>query len=304
MKQQKPVLLVVAGPTAVGKTAFSVALASYFQTSILSFDSRQCYRELNIGVARPSQDQLNQVRHYFIASHSIHEPCQAAGFAAYGRDVLSHLFQSNKIVISTGGTGLYLDALLYGLDEIPPTPLHIRNQLRAEYQEKGIHWLTEALQKEDPIFAAEGEMKNPQRMLRALEVMRATGQSIRLFYQPEKKQNTDFDPLLLGLMLPKESLLERIAARTTQMIADNLAEEARSVIPYHHYAVLKTVGYPEMFAYLNGQLSLEKASDQITIHTRQYAKRQITWFKKYEAMHWLHPNNIKEAIALGEKALS
>lgn len=299
----KPLLLVVAGPTAVGKTALAIRLAQHFGTSILSFDSRQCYRELGVAVAKPSASELALVPHYFINSHSIQHPVEAAGFVNYALPVLEQLFSQHPVVVAVGGTGLYLQALLHGLDEMPAIPPDLRHSLRQQYEAEGISWLYQQLQQEDPLYAADGEMQNPHRMLRALEVKRATGQSIRQFQQGRAAERP-FRWLCFGIELPRPVLQQRIAQRIVQMQAAGMQQEARDLYPLRHLQALQTVGYQEWFDHFDGKISASEALEQITAHTRQYAKRQMTWFKKQQDLHWAGPEDDAMILKLTEATLT
>lgn len=290
----RPLLLVMAGPTASGKTAASIELARHFDAPILSADSRQCYREMNIGVARPSPDELAAAPHYFIASHSIYEPVNAVSYADYALDLLDKLFARSPVVICVGGTGLYLKALLEGLDAIPAVPEAIRAEIVRNYESAGMDWLVNALHQEDPLFAVAGEMQNPHRMMRALEVMRATGRSIRSFHS-QSTVARKFDALKFSLDPDRSWLYERINHRVDIMMQEGLLEEVKSLYPDKHLAALQTVGYQELFDYLDGRISLEQAITDIKTHTRNYAKRQLTWFRKqgYTAIDPLQENIIQ-----------
>lgn len=288
-------MIIVAGPTAVGKTAVAIQLAKHFATSIISADSRQCYKELNIGVARPSVQELQAVNHYFIASHSIQDEITAAGFEQYALQKATELFQEHDTVIMVGGTGLYIKAFCEGLDMIPAVDPAIREQIVSNYNSNGLAWLQEQVQQKDPAFYASGEIQNPQRMMRALEVVESTGQSVLSFRKGEKAQR-DFKIIKIGLELPKEELHQRIHTRIDQMMQAGQLEEVKGLVPYKHLNALQTVGYKELFEYLEGAISLEKAVDQIKTNTRQYAKRQMTWFKKDEEMKWFAPSQAGEII--------
>ena len=278
-------VIIVAGPTAAGKTAVAIQLALHFKTEIISADSRQCFKELNIGVARPSAEELQQVKHHFIASHSIQEEVTAAAFEEYALQKVKELFQQHDVVVMVGGTGLYIKAFCEGLDAIPAIDPAIRQQVINGYEEKGLSWLQEQLRQKDPLFYEKGEMQNPQRMMRALEVAEATGQSIFSFRSKEKVKR-DFNILKVGLDIPKEQLHQHIHIRVDTMIAAGLVEEVRSLMPYRQLNALQTVGYAEIFGYLDGKISLEKAIEQVKTNTRQYAKRQLTWFRKDTAIQW------------------
>lgn len=278
--------IVLAGPTASGKSEIAVQLAQHFQTAILSADSRQCYRELRIGVARPSADLLEQVPHYFIADRSIHEPVTAAGFELFALDTVQKLFQENDVVVLAGGTGLYLKAFCEGLDEVTPPDPVLREQIVLQYQLHGFAWLKERLETVDPYFAQQGEMQNPQRMMRALEVMETTGQSILHWHSGARKERP-FQIVSLCLDWPREALYARINQRVQAMVDEGLEEEARRLYPFKHLNALQTVGYKEWFEHFEGLYNKEETIARIAKHTRHYAKRQVTWFKKQQGMHFV-----------------
>ncbi len=289
-------VIVIAGPTASGKTALAIQVARHFDTVILSADSRQCYRELNIGVARPSPEELQAVPHYFIASHSIHDEINASFYESYALQLLDRLFITHPIVVVCGGTGLYIKALLEGLDDVPAVPRQIREELTGLYQSNGMVWLKEALEKNDPLFAARGEMQNPQRMLRALEVKMATNRSILEFQKKEKKERA-FNTLFLGLDVKRDELYHRINDRVDRMYANGLEAEVESLLPLRHLNALRTVGYQELFDRFDGTLTPDEARTRIKQNTRHYAKRQVTWFKKQPQVKWIGPDEQKSVIA-------
>jgi tRNA dimethylallyltransferase len=283
----KPLLVVVAGPTASGKTALAIALARHFGAEILSADSRQCYRELNIGVARPSPEELAAVPHHFIASHSIHHPVDAAAYEQYALEILPRLFANRGLAIAVGGTGLYIKALLQGIDAMPPIPEELRQKIRTLYKNQGLASMQQMLAEKDPLYAANGEMQNPHRVLRALEVVLATGKSIRHFQRGEGA-NRPFNHLIVGLNPDRALLHRRIQQRVEAMVAAGLEAEARQLYPMRHLNALQTVGYQEFFDFFEGKISRENAIEQIKIHTRQYAKRQVTWFKKQAGIFFIN----------------
>ena len=289
-------VIVIAGPTAVGKTKAAIEIASHFQTEIISADSRQCYKELRIGVARPSNEELSQVRHHFIASHSITEEINAASYEQYALAIAEQIFSKSQIAVMVGGTGLYIKAFCEGLDAIPGINTEIRNQIIEDYEKKGIEWLKEQLRESDPHFAAAGEMMNPQRMMRALEVKMGTGKSIIEFRRNEKAQRP-FNIIKIGLELPREMLKTRIDQRVDAMIEEGLIAEVKTLFPFRDQNALQTVGYREVFEYLDGIVSLPEAVERIKINTRQYAKRQMTWFKKDSELHWVKPGDISGIIS-------
>ncbi len=280
--------IVIAGPTAVGKTALAVEIARHFSTAIISADSRQCYRELNIGVAKPSAAELAQVHHYFVDSHSVHDNLSAADFEKYALEAAARIFEHSDVAVMTGGTGLYIRAFCEGMDPIPPVKEAIRKQVTEAYALHGIQWLQEEIRTADPDFFEKGEMQNPQRMMRALEVKRSSGQSI-LSFQTNAKVKRDFNIIRVALELPREGLYERINRRVDEMMAAGLANEVKSLLPYQSLNALQTVGYRELFAYHEGEISLSRAVELIKQHTRHYAKRQMTWFKKDPAFSWYAP---------------
>jgi len=298
--QNKTVILIV-GPTAVGKTAIAIQLAKHFKTGIISADSRQCFKELNIGVARPSEKELKEIPHHFIASHSIREEVTAASFEQYALQKADELFRQHDVVVMTGGTGLYIKAFTEGLDEIPAISADIRRQVIRSYEEKGLPWLQEEVKMKDPDFYATGEIQNPQRMMRALEVLEATGRSILSFRKGEKAKR-DFTITRIGIELPGEELKRNIDARVDAMMEAGLLEEVRSLLIYKNLNALQTVGYAEIFDFLDGKITLAKAVEQIKIHTRQYARRQMTWFKKDGKIKWFAPGKVSEMITWAGQA--
>lgn len=284
-------VIIICGPTAVGKTAVAISLAKQFDTEIISADSRQCFKELNIGVARPSEKELKEVRHHFIASHSISENVNAVIFEQFALQKVNELFQKYDHVVMVGGTGLYIKAFCEGLDEIPPVEDSIRKNITENYELHGLLWLQDEVKKKDPEFFFAGEIKNPQRMMRALEVIESTGKSI-LDFRKNEKMKRDFKIIKIGLELPKQDLHSNINARVDKMIALGLIEEVRSLTSYRHLNALQTVGYSEIFEYIDGKLSLDEAIEEIKTNTRQYAKRQLTWFRKDKEITWFSPREI------------
>lgn len=294
-------VIAVVGPTAVGKTSVAIQLASHFQTEVLSADSRQCFRELSIGVARPSTEELQTRPHHFIASHSIQDGVTAADYEVYALQRAIEIFETNDQLILVGGTGLYVRAFLEGLDPIPDVDASVRQQVIALYEQGGIEELARVIREEDPDFAESGEMKNPQRMMRALEVMRASGTSI-LSHRTGHSKGRPFAIQYIGLELPRTSLVERIDRRVESMIEAGWLEEARAVYPYRSLNALQTVGYQELFDHIEGKYSLEEAIERIKIATRQYAKRQMTWFKKNSAVSWFSPENVDGMLDLLQRS--
>lgn len=292
---QHTVILIV-GPTAVGKTAVTIKLAQQYHTEIISTDSRQCYREMCIGVARPSVDELASVKHHFIASHSIHENVNAGVFEAYALGKASQLFNAHSVLLMTGGTGLYVKAFCEGIDEMPQIDLAIREAINIDYEKKGLEWLQEEVKQKDPSFWGIAEQQNPQRLMRALAFLYGTGQSITTF-RVGKEVERPFRILKIGLEMPRAELNQRINLRVDAMMQAGLLDEVQSLFPHKHLNALQTVGYQEIFDYLDAQISFDKAVELIKQHTRQYAKRQMTWFKKDSSIHWVNAaENIDDQI--------
>lgn len=296
MNTKSKTAIVIAGPTAIGKTRLAIQLAQHFGTEIVSADSRQCYTELNIGVAKPSPEELQTVHHYFINSHSIHQQVDAAVYEQYALDSLAKIFEQNDTAIVVGGTGLYIKALCEGVDEMPAIPENIREEVRAGFRESGIEWLRQEVSQLDPLYFQTGEIQNPHRLMRALEFFKATGQSIRTFQKGAVKERS-FNIVKIGLQLPKEELYQRIHIRVDQMIEQGLVEEVRGLLPFQELKALQTVGYKEIFDHLNGLCSLDAAVEFIKTSTRQYAKRQMTWFKKDAGFEWFSPFEEEKVFA-------
>lgn len=271
--------LIVCGPTAIGKTSYGIELAIRHNTAIISADSRQCFKELNIGVAKPSDEQLRKVKHYFINSHSIHDEVNARIFEEYALKTVNTIFEKNDVAIMVGGTGLYIKAFAEGLDGIPEVNESIRKEINENYLTNGFDWLKNELKNQDPLFFEKGEIKNPQRMLRALEVKMSAGKSI-LDFHSQKKVKRNFEIKVRLLELPREQLYQNINKRVDQMMESGLLKEAESLYSSKHLNALQTVGYKELFDYFEGKYSLEKAVEEIKKNTRHYAKRQLTWFRK------------------------
>lgn len=295
--------IVIAGPTAVGKTSFAIQLAQQLSTQIISADSRQCFKELNIGVAKPSPEQLQLVKHYFINSHSITEEVNAVVFEQYALQNINEIFTQHDTAVMVGGTGLYIKAFCNGIDAVPAVDIAIREKIIADYELQGLGWLQKEVQENDTDYFAKGEIKNPQRLMRALEVKLSSGQSI-LDFQTQQKKQRNFNIIKLGLELPKDELYKNINSRVDEMIAQGLTKEVEDLYQYKNLNALQTVGYKELFDYADGVLPIEKAIEQIKLNTRHYAKRQMTWFKKDVEMKWVSPHlpvsAVLEEISLGK----
>lgn len=282
---------IVVGPTAVGKTSFAISLAQHLQTEIISADARQCYSELNIGVARPSLDELASVKHHFIASHSVNETINAQVFEKYALDKVTELFKTHQSIVMVGGTGLYIKAFCEGLDMIPAIDAAIREDIVNQYKKLGLRWLQKEVSVKDPLYWVKGEQQNPQRLMRALEVKLGTGASI-LSFQIKNKITRPFKIVKLGLEMPREELYQRINERVLQMVENGLEQEVSSLLPQVHLNALQTVGYSEWLPYFEGSIPKEKVIENIQQNTRHYAKRQMTWFKKDPEVAWYASNKI------------
>ena len=290
-----PKVYIVSGPTAVGKTAIAIDLARRLSTAIVSADSRQCYKEMNIGTAKPSPDELKIVKHYFIDEYPVTTHITAADYETLALKYLNEIFATHASAVVCGGTGLYIKALCEGLDEMPETSPDVIQQTEQEYEQQGLAWLQQTVRHEDPEFYKDGEIQNPARLLRALSFIRSTGISITKFRTQTKKERP-FTIIKTGLELPRELLYERINHRVDQMMAQGLLAEAEKLYPYRDLKNLQTVGYTEIFDYIDGKYALPEAVDKIKQHTRNYAKRQMTWFKKDKEITWFQADD-KDVVA-------
>jgi tRNA dimethylallyltransferase len=282
----RPAAIIFVGPTASGKTSLSLAAARRYQTSIISADSRQCYREMNIGVAKPSVEELSQCPHYFINNHSIHEKVDAVVFEQEALAAAKQIFSENDIAIVAGGTGLYVKVFCEGIDDIPATDPLIKQQVQVAFNEGGFQRIQQWLNEVDPAFlSATKESGNRARFMRALEVKLSSGKSILEFRQGIKKTRP-FSIVKIGINWPREILYQRINARVEEMMTAGLLKEAESLYPFRHLKALQTVGYQELFDYFDNKYSLDEAVEKIKQHTRNYAKRQMTWYTKDSEIKW------------------
>jgi len=295
LAETKNYLIIIAGPTAVGKTSTAIQLAKYFNTEIISADSRQIFKELNIGVARPSIDELNEIPHHFIANKSIHEYFSAGEYERETIALLEEKFKKNNIQILCGGTGFYINAVLNGFDGIPAINDSIRIELNAIVKEKGIEYLQQQLKELDNKSYHTIDIQNTQRVVRALEVCIGTKQPFSSFKRNEKVKR-NFIPIKIGLNLSKEQLHFNINSRVDKMMQEGFLEEAKSVYENKNHNALQTVGYKELFDFLDGKTDLKEAVDLIKLHTRQYAKRQLTFFNKNKEYTWFEPKQVKQII--------
>ena len=291
----KPLLIVVVGPTAIGKTALSIALAKALNTEIISSDSRQFYKELAIGTAKPTEEERAEAVHHFVDFLSINEEYSAGQFE---RDVIAFLdnfFKTKSCAVMVGGSGLFVKAVIEGLDDLPRNTIH-REALNERFEKDGIAPLLEELKSLDPKVHDYLDVHNPQRVIRALEVCLASGKPYSAQRLNQAKERP-FDVLLLGLSGEREWIYERINQRTLQMMEEGFLDEARSVFEYRNLNALKTVGYTELFAHLNGEYDLERAVELIQQNTRRFAKRQLTWFKKSTNTHWMDAQKPEDIVS-------
>ncbi len=291
-KEQSPLspgrgstLLIIAGPTAVGKTALCVRLAKLLNTDIISADSRQFYRELSIGTAKPSVGEMQGIRHHFIDSHSISEYYSAGDFERDCLQLLEELFKTKEVVILTGGSGMFIKAITDGLDEMPEAPLALREQLEERAEKEGLAVLATELQQLDPAYYQEVDKQNHQRIVRALEVCLSTGKPFSSFRKSEKVQRP-FRMLKICIDRPREELYARIDARMDAMLAQGLVAEAQSLMAYRNHNALQTVGYKEVFEYLDGTYDYAEMVRLLKRNSRRYAKRQLTWFRNQDEFEW------------------
>ena len=282
-------LIYVAGATATGKTALSIQLAKAFKTDIISCDSRQFYKEMYIGTAVPNPDELHEVPHHFIQHRSIKEPYSPWDYEQHALPLLKKLFEKNHTVIMTGGSGMYADAVMNGLDVFPDVPKTMRQELEDILEKKGIEALQKMLKEKDPLHYDHIDLQNPRRLIRALEVCLATG-SPYTYYLNKNKENRAFTSTVLNLTWERSKLYEKINQRVDEMLRRGLEKEAERLHPMRHLNALNTVGYKELFDYFEKKISYEKAIDEIKKNTRRYAKRQITWFRKYDNGITVMPN--------------
>lgn len=290
-------LIVIAGPTAVGKTDFAIRLAKYHKTEIISADSRQMYKELTIGTAKPDTEQLKEVKHHFVDNISIHDYYSAARFELEVMDLLSSLFKDRDHVVMVGGSGLYIDAVCEGIDELPDIDEDLRKKLNLLYKNEGLEAIRNRLKELDPEFYEIIDQSNPKRIIRALEVCIATG----IKYSEQRtniKKKREFEIIKIALNLDRKILYDRINERVDQMINDGLIDEAKNLYDFRDLNALNTVGYKELFDYFSDDITLEKAIENIKTSSRRYAKRQLTWFRKDPTYQWFHPSELEKVIKL------
>ena len=283
-------LLLILGPTGVGKTELSLRVAEHYGCPIVNCDSRQVFRSIPIGTAAPTAQEQARVKHYFVATRELEDDYNAGQFERDAMELLDTLFKTHEVVVMTGGSMLYADAVCNGLDDLPSVPDALRQQVQRDYETKGLEWLQTEVQRLDPAYWQLVDQQNPARLAHCVEMCLTTGQTYSSLRTGERKQRP-FRIIKIGLERPREELYDRINRRVIQMIADGLEDEARAVYPKRQLNSLQTVGYKELFAYFDGEYDRNRAIELIQQNTRHYAKRQMTWFRRDKDIHWLQAND-------------
>ena len=289
-------LIVITGPTAVGKTALCLEIAKHFDIPIINADSRQIYRELRIGTAQPTKEQMQEVKHYFVGTLGLDDYYSASLFEQQVLECLEQQFLTNDYALLSGGSMMYIDAVCDGIDDIPTIDDETRALMKQRLADEGLEALVDELRRLDPEYYEIVDRQNPRRVVHALEICTMTGKTYTSFRKREKRQRP-FQIIKIGLNRPREELYDRINQRVDQMMADGLLEEAKSLYPLRHLNALNTVGYKELFDHLEGRWPLEEAVERIKGNTRRYARKQLTWYKKDERMKWFHPQETEQIIS-------
>lgn len=297
-------LIVVTGPTAIGKTSLAIKIALNYGTEILSADSRQFYKEMSIGTAKPTEDETAEVKHHFVDSISIHENYSAGKFEAEALNKLNDIFNTHAVAVMVGGSGLFVKAVTEGFDVFPEIDPAVRENLNKILAESGILALQEQLQSLDPTYAREVDINNPQRVIRALEVSITTGKPYSSFKAKNTKNSRSFESIKIGLNMERSQLYDRINKRVDLMMEQGLLQEVEGLLRYRNLNALNTVGYSEIFEYLDGKISLDEAIEQIKQNTRRFAKRQLTWFRKDTDIKWFHPEDYSSILKFIDSRLS
>ena len=288
-------VIVISGPTGVGKTKAAIEIAKHFKTEIISADSRQFFKEIPVGTAAPTKQELSEVPHHLVGNLSITEYYNAYKYEQDVLSLLNDLFKAHNVVVLTGGSGMYIDAVCNGIDDIPDINIELRNKVIAQYKNEGLESLRSTLLKLDPDYYAQVDLKNPARLMRAIEVCLQMGVPYSTVRKNTKKER-DFKVIKIAINLPREILYERINKRVLVMLSEGLEEEAKSMLPNRHHTALKTVGYREFFEYFDGTYSRDFAIEKIQQNSRKYAKRQISWLNRDQNYHWFEPQEIQKII--------
>lgn len=299
----KNTAIFITGPTASGKTSVAIELARQLDTEIISFDSRQFYNELKIGAAPPTPEEQEMAVHHLVGQLSLEDEYSAADFEADALAILKKIFSESSYAVLVGGSGLYMKALAEGFDPMPEVPELVRDELTYQWEEEGLPRLQEELEEKDPEYYAEVDIRNPQRIMRALEVIRHTGKTFSSFRRGQKVQR-DFRIVKIALTMPREDLYERINKRVDRMLEAGLEEEVKRLLPYRNKNSMQTVGYREFIRYFDGELSRDEAIEEIKKNTRRYAKRQLTWFRRDEEIRWFRPEELDKMITYLKKMAS
>jgi len=296
-------LIIILGPTAIGKTALSIQVAQHFKTEILSADSRQIYKELHIGTAIPSSQELHTVKHNLIQNHSIHEYFNASQYEVEALEIIQNLFEEKDTIVMTGGTMLYVDVICHGIDDLPTIDQETRSEIILKFTNEGLDSLRRELKKIDPEYYQVVDLKNHKRIMHALEIYYMTGKKYSSYLTNTKKER-NFNILKIGLNTERKIIHERINNRVDQMISRGLVDEAHTLYPFKHLNSLNTVGYKALFDYFDQNISKEEAIELIKRNTRRYARRQLTWFKKDEDINWFDINATDKIIPFIEKRIA
>lgn len=288
-------LIVIAGPTAIGKTELAIKIAGHFHTEIVSADSRQFYREMEIGTAKPSTLELSSIKHHFINSLSVNDEFSVGDFEIQGLATIEEIFKKNSYAVLAGGSGLFIKAITEGFDNLPKAEASVRGELNLLFEKEGIKPLQEKLKSLDPEYYRTVDLSNPQRLIRALEVTISSGKAFSEF-RTNQQANRPFKSIKIGLNIKREDLYARINTRVDKMVSAGLIEEVKSLIPYRNRNALNTVGYSEIFDALDGEISIEQAIENIKQNTRRFAKRQLTWFRRDTEIQWFEPDQLDEIL--------
>jgi tRNA dimethylallyltransferase len=288
-------LIILSGPTASGKTTLAISLARHLHTGIINADSRQVYKEMTIGTAAPSREEQNMAKHFFVGHRSIHQPYNASQFEQDVIALLNHWYADHDLMIMAGGSGMYIDAVCRGIDDLPTVDAAVREHIHEEYRLTGIEGIRSRLEKADPVYFQKVDRNNPQRIMKALEISEMTGRPYSSFLTGSYKERK-FKTLRISLDMPRKELHDRINKRTEDMMSNGLLQEAQLLFPFRSLNALNTVGYKELFSYFEGKTTLNQAVEKIKDHTRQYARRQLTWFRRDKDTNWFHPSDFTEIL--------